>query len=103
MANVIHDDFMLRMSESIASNFNLENNIMLKSEVRRYIKEAESFEFELEETIEQYLYLKWRYPLFKEQPLSKLILDILNFPDRAEEVKIEELIMHLETENNLSN
>ena len=96
LEDAIHDSFTDRMTASIAENFELDPTKELREEVKKYIAEAEKYEFEMEETIEQYLYLNWHYPVFKESPPPKAIMDILNYPDRDSQVKIDELIICLE-------
>lgn len=88
--------FLDKMAESIAENFGIENNENLKKEVVIYVVESQKFDFEYEETIEQYLYIKWKYDSFKKTPFNKNILDILTFPDRDEETKIDELFFYFE-------
>jgi len=90
-----YDLFLDRMAESIAENFAIENAPNLKKEVTFFVEEAQKFDFETEETIEQYLCLKWKYPIFKTVPLKREILDILTFPDRQEDIKIDELVFYM--------
>lgn len=94
------DDFIKRMCESVKINFNLIENPPenLKEEVRLVIKEAEGYGFETEDTIEQYIYLKWKYPLFRTNPLPNDVMKIVTFPDREPEVIIDELIHYFEKE-----
>ena len=92
------DEFCLRMSESIKENFNIsEPQSNFLEEIKLNIYEAESLGFETEETIEQFLYLKWKFPEFKIKPFSKEVLEIITFPDREPETTIDELIYYFET------
>jgi hypothetical protein len=97
MQNGIHHSFLSRMEESIIENFEVTRRTEeFKHDIRKTVTEAEHFGFYTEEAIEQYLYLKWKYPAFKKTPLNKDILEILTFPDRRQEVKIDELIFYFE-------
>lgn len=100
LENESYSSFLERMEESILENFPTElDNQELKGDVKYYVEEADKFGFEMEEMVEQYLYLKWKYPSFKKMPLNKEILEILTYPDREAEVKIDELIFFFKNNN----
>jgi hypothetical protein len=92
-----YQDFIDRMLDSVTGNFTTEvKSDMLRIEVTEIIEEARHYGFEKETEIEQYLYLKWRYPVFRKYPLSKDISGILEYPDRPPGKIIDELIIYFE-------
>lgn len=89
-------DFLTRMTEFIIENFGLTDSTgKLTEEIRLVIREAEYYGFETEDTVEQYLFLKWKYPAFQTKPFSKEIHEIISYPDREPEKIIDELIIFL--------
>jgi hypothetical protein len=77
----------------------LPNDNDLHSEVHKWVNEARSFEFSFEDDIEQYVYIKYLYPRFKKLPYSADLLQILTYPDRNPEIKIDELINYFENQS----
>ena len=89
--------FIDKMIEFVLDNFSLNiNRTILRDEIFSVVQEAESYGFEDEETIEQYIFLKWEYPEFKKHPLIPEMEEILTYPDRESQKKIDELILLFE-------
>ena len=84
------NDFLNRMCEFVCDNFTIDNpnSLFFHEEVHNAIKEAQHFDFEMEEEIENFIFVKWRYAEMKQQPLPENVVTILEFPDRSAERKI---------------
>jgi hypothetical protein len=75
------------------------SDLELKNRISDIVEEAKSFEIIFEDDIEQYTYLKFRYPKFQEKPYPQDVYDILTYPDRTPEVKFEEIIYYFEMQD----
>ena len=70
--------------------------IRLLNDISEFVKEAHRFEFNYDDDIEQFVYLKFLYPSFAKLPHSESVIEILTTPDRHPEIKINELIHYFE-------
>lgn len=97
--NVSYSTFLDKMVEFVIENFEItDKHGDLRNEISSFIAEAERYGFEEEVTIEQYVFLKWEYPEFKNYPLSNEILEILEYPEREPIIIIEELTLLFENQ-----
>ena len=72
----------------------------LQNQLNIFVDEAVQHDFEFEDDIEQYVYLKYLYPAFKVNPFPTEVYDILLYPDRSPDIKINELICFFEENRN---
>lgn len=93
-------NFIKMLAQEVRQRFriNEDEDRNLLDEIRQIIMEARNFEFEFDEDIEQYVYLKFGYPLFRKRPYPNAILEMLRYPDRHPDVKITELITYFENQ-----
>lgn len=97
------DDFLRRMivfiRNIIPHRMKDKTDEILKSEIQTLYSFGVKFGITSEEHMERFVYLNIRYDKMKSKPYPPDVLEILTFPSRSEEDKIEYLEKHLLIEN----